>query len=148
MKNGLYSMKETCLKVGMNYEALKFYCKEGLVPNVKRDSGNRRVFDERDIAWLNSLQCLRRCGMGIKEMHRYMELCLEGVSSIPERKVLLEEKRKILCAHLTEIEDSLAYIEKKQRFFDEILEGKREYTSNILPEDSPLKKSGLVSDAG
>ena len=36
MEGKLYSMKETCLKTGMNYEALKFYCKEGLVPNVNR----------------------------------------------------------------------------------------------------------------
>lgn len=46
----LYSMKEVCQKTGMNYETLKFYCNQGLVPNVKRDGGNRRVFDERDLA--------------------------------------------------------------------------------------------------
>lgn len=33
----LYSMKQACQKVGMTYEALKFYCNQGLVPNVKRD---------------------------------------------------------------------------------------------------------------
>lgn len=31
------TMKEVCKEIGMNYETLKFYCKEGLVPNVKRD---------------------------------------------------------------------------------------------------------------
>ena len=32
----MYSMKEACIQTGMSYETLKFYCKEGLVPNVKR----------------------------------------------------------------------------------------------------------------
>ena len=32
----MYSMKEACALTGMTYENLKFYCKEGLVPNVKR----------------------------------------------------------------------------------------------------------------
>ena len=45
----LYTMKETCTQVEMNYEALKFYCREGLVPNVKRDQNNFRLFDERDM---------------------------------------------------------------------------------------------------
>lgn len=45
----MYSMKEACALTGMTYENLKFYCKEGLVPNVKRDSRNYRVFDDHDI---------------------------------------------------------------------------------------------------
>lgn len=68
----LYTMKETCNQVQMNYEALKFYCREGLVPNVKRDENNFRLFDERDIAWIKGVQCLRRCGMGIREIKEYM----------------------------------------------------------------------------
>ena len=40
----MYSMKEACSLTDMTYENLKFYCNEGLVPNVKRDSRNYRVF--------------------------------------------------------------------------------------------------------
>ena len=56
-------MKETCQKTGLAYETLKFYCNQGLVPNVKRDSRNHRVFDDGDVAWINSLTCLKpdRC---------------------------------------------------------------------------------------
>lgn len=32
----MYSMKEVCNATGMKYETLKYYCNEGLVPNVKR----------------------------------------------------------------------------------------------------------------
>ena len=46
----MYTMKEVCRETGMTYEALKFYCNEGLVPNVKRDANNHRVFDDRDVA--------------------------------------------------------------------------------------------------
>lgn len=45
----LYSMKETCEATGLTYDALKFYCNEGLIPNVKRNKSNYRVFDENDI---------------------------------------------------------------------------------------------------
>ena len=63
-----YTMMQVCKETGMTYQALKFYCNEGLVPNVKRDKNNRRVFDERDVAWIGSLTCLKKCGMSIQEM--------------------------------------------------------------------------------
>lgn len=68
----MYSMKEVCDLTGIKYETLKYYCNEGLVPNVKRNENNYRVFDDRDVAWINSLSCLKRCGMGIVEMKEYV----------------------------------------------------------------------------
>lgn len=82
----LYSMKQTCEKTGLSYDTLKFYCKERLVPHVKRDKNNYRVFDDNDINWINSLSCLKNCGMSILEMKEYLDLCLKGQSTIPERK--------------------------------------------------------------
>lgn len=49
----LYSMKETCEKTGLSYDTLKFYCNEGLIPNVKRNKNNYRIFNDNDIAWIN-----------------------------------------------------------------------------------------------
>lgn len=112
----LYSMKEVCQKTGMNYETLKFYCNQGLVPNVKRDGGNRRVFDERDLAWLEGLGCLRRCGLSIKEMQHYVQLCLRGEASIPERKVILAERRKTLEEEMARLQSALKYLDDKQAF--------------------------------
>ena len=131
----MYTMKQACEKTGLSYETLKFYCNQGLVPNVKRDEQNRRIFSDRDIRWINSLGCLKNCGMGIQEMRQYLQLCLEGPSSIPERKVILEEKRLELEQELKRVQDSIAYIDWKQQFYDEVLAGKREYISNLMPEE-------------
>ena len=48
----MYSMKETCEMVGMSYQTLKFYCNKGLIPNVKRDKNNYRIFDDNNIGWI------------------------------------------------------------------------------------------------
>lgn len=131
----MYTMKQACEQTGLSYETLKFYCNQGLVPNVKRDEQNRRIFSDRDIRWINSLGCLKNCGMGIQEMRQYLQLCLEGPSSIPERKLILEEKRLELEQALKRVQDSIAYIDWKQQFYDEVLAGKREYISNLMPEE-------------
>lgn len=128
----MYTMMQVCKETDMTYQALKFYCNEGLVPNVKRDKNNRRVFDERDVKWIKDLVCLKKCGMSIQEMKEYLELCLQGESSIPQRKEMLAEKQKALRATIQELEDSVAYIDWKQNFYDEVLSGKRSYVSNLI----------------
>jgi len=128
----MYTMKDVCNETGMTYEALKFYCNEGLVPNVKRDSNNHRIFDNRDIAWIKSLTCLKNCGMSIQEMKAYIKLCLDGESSIPERKLILAKKRIELLEKLAEIQASIDYIDWKQNFYDDVLSGKIKYVSNLI----------------
>ena len=128
----LYTMKETCTQVEMNYEALKFYCREGLVPNVKRDQNNFRLFDERDIAWIRGVQCLRRCGMSIREIKQYMEYCLQGQDTIPKRKEMLEQTRQQLTEKIKLLQDNLKYIESKQQYYDDVLAGRTRYTSNLI----------------
>lgn len=130
----MYSMKEACTLTNMTYENLKFYCNEGLVPNVKRDSRNYRVFDEHDIKWIQSLNCLKSCGMSITEMKEYLALCMEGEVTIPERKVILAEKREALLQSIAELHKAVAFIDWKQCFYDDVLSGKTEYYSNLVPE--------------
>lgn len=131
----MYSMKEACEQTNMTYQALKYYCNEGLVPNVKRDGNNRRIFDERDIKWIKDLTCLKKCGMSIQEMKDYLELCLKGESTIHQRKEMLARKQEALRVSVQELEDSIAYIDWKQNFYDEVLSGKRPYVSNLIPTE-------------
>ena len=122
-----------CKETDMTYQTLKFYCNEGLVPNVKRDKNNRRVFDERDIAWIKSLTCLKNCGMSIQEMKDYLALCLQGKVTIPQRKVMLAQKQEALRETMRQIQESIDYIDWKQGFYDDVLSGKRPYESNLIP---------------
>lgn len=128
-----YTMKEACECSGLPYETLKFYCNQGLVPGIKRNANGHRVFDERTVRWVESLTCLKRCGMSIAEMKSYVDLCLQGEASIPERKVMLEGIRERLTEQQREIKESIDYIDWKQNFYDEVLRGETPYVSNLLP---------------
>ena len=124
-------MKETCQKTGLAYETLKFYCNQGLIPNVKRDSRNRRIFDDGDVAWINSLTCLKHCDMGIAEMKEYLALCQLGARTIPQRKKVLADKRRSLEEEQRRIARAIAYIDRKQDFYNEVLSGKRDDIGNL-----------------
>ena len=125
-------MKQCCEATGMSYEALKFYCNEGLVPNVKRAANNYRVFDEHDVNWIRSLACLKKCGMSIQEMKEYLALCLEGERTIPERMELLQKYKQNIHERMAELQESLDFIAWKENFYQEVLDGKTEYHSDLI----------------
>lgn len=135
----MYTMMEACREANMTYQTLKFYCNEGLIPNVQRDKNNRRCFDEATVKWIKGLICLKKCGMTIEEMKQYLALCLQGVSSIEERKVILERKREALLAQMEELQSSIDYIDAKQQFYNDVLSGKRPYFSNLIKVESEEK---------
>lgn len=132
MEEKLYTMKQVCKQTGLSYDTLKFYCNEGLVPHVKRDKNNYRVFNQRDINWINSLSCLKKCGMSIQEMKEYLKLCLEGEKSIPYRQVVLDHKLQDLELKKQELQKSIDFIYWKQQFYQDVLDGKTNYYSDLI----------------
>ena len=133
----MYSMRETSQQCHLSYETLKYYCNIGLIPNVSRDEHNYRVFDDQDIAWINSLNCLKKCGMSLKEIKAYIALCLEGESSIMERKAMLAKKRDALLLKQQEIQASIDFIDHKQQLYDDILDKKIPYHSYLVNYHPP-----------
>lgn len=68
-------------------------------------------------------------------MKGYLELCLQGESTISQRKEMLSKKQAALRVSIQELEDSVAFIDWKQNFYDEVLSGKRPYVSNLIRTD-------------
>lgn len=137
----MYTMMQVCKEANMTYQTLKYYCNEGLVPNVKRDKNNRRIFDERDLKWIKDLICLKKCDMSIQEMKEYLDLCMQGESTIRQRKEMLTKKRNALLASIEELKGHVEYIDWKQAFYDDVLSGKRTYVSNLIPVEKSNERS-------
>ena len=65
-------------------------------------------------------------------MKEYLELCLQGPSTIEIRKEMLSKKRKNLEDTIQQLEESIDYIDWKQNFYDDVLSGKKPYVSNLI----------------
>lgn len=65
----------------------------------------------------------------------YLDLCLQGESTIPKRKELLTQKREALLTSIAELNDCVDYVDWKQGFYDDVLSGKRPYINNLIPTD-------------
>ncbi|MDU5261648.1 MAG: MerR family transcriptional regulator, partial [Clostridium celatum] len=58
--------------------------------------------------------------------------CLEGKSSIPERKIILDKQKDELLDRINELQECVEYINWKQQFYDDVLSGKTKYYSNLI----------------
>ena len=135
----MYTLKQACQILNLTEHTIRYYTDIGIV-EVKRDKNNYRVFDENDIAWINSLSCLKNCDMTINEMKEYLQLCLKGEETIPERQRILEKKLKKLEHKVQKINESIDFIHWKQNFYEDVLNGKVKYFSNLIQKDDDLSK--------
>lgn len=65
-------------------------------------------------------------------MKVYLDLCLQGESTIPEGQEILIHKREALLASIEELNECVAYADCKQSFYHDMLSGKRPYISNLI----------------
>lgn len=73
--------------------------------------------------------------MSITEMKEYLDLCLNGENTIPQRQDILDLKLSDLEKKKKEIEEAMSFINWKQKFYKDVLNGKTKYYSNLLRED-------------
>lgn len=90
------------------------------------------MFDDNDINWIRSLSCLKCCGMTIVEMKKYLDLCLKGEESIPERKIILDTKLRELENKMKEIQEAINFVHWKQNFYNDVLSEKIKYFSYLI----------------
>ena len=53
-----YTIGEISKRLDMQPSTLRYYDKEGLMPNVKRTNGGIRIFDDSDYELLTLIECL------------------------------------------------------------------------------------------
>lgn len=108
---------------GLSVHTLRYYERAGLIDGVDRASSGHRRYSEADMAWVETIGCLRATGMPIARIRRYAELVRAGAGNERERLALLEEHRAAVRAQLREAQGHLAFVERKIANYEEIVDG-------------------------
>jgi DNA-binding transcriptional MerR regulator len=104
---------EAAHRVGLTTHTLRWYEQEGLVAPVGRDSAGRRRYTRQDVDWLLLLTRLRRTGMPVRDMRRYVELARQGDDTLGARRALFEEHRVRVLRRMAELEEDLKVLDFK-----------------------------------
>lgn len=116
-----YSIQQVAKKMGMTTYTIRYYHDHGLLPFVKRDKNNNRVFSDVDIEWLEMINCLRNTGMPLDQIKNYFDLVIEGEDTVPERYKIMLEQQKRTVAEIKELQQHLSTIDYKVDHYAEIM---------------------------
>ncbi|MET3211468.1 UNVERIFIED_CONTAM: DNA-binding transcriptional MerR regulator [Paenibacillus sp. PvR008] len=120
----MYSIREVQIKSGLPASTLRYYEKEGILPEVGRDEGGRRVYTEKQIDWLRFVMAMKDTGMTIEEIKVYLELNVKGEETIQERREFLVAHKKKVEEHMAQTQHNLEKIIQKIAFYDHVVMGK------------------------
>lgn len=133
----MYTIGQVSKMFDLPVSTLRYYDKEGLFPNMERQSGIRK-FSDTEIETLHIIDCLKKSGMEIKEIRQFMQWCSEGPSTYQNRKELFETRQKALEAEMKELEKHLAMIKFKCWYYEKAMtDGNEDGIKALLPDKLP-----------
>ncbi len=89
-------IQEASQKSGLSADTIRYYEKQGFLPEIARDASGHRRFSQADVDWMNVLYWLRKTGMPMRMMAHYARLVHQGDHTAPQRIEILQEHREIL----------------------------------------------------
>ena len=126
----MLTVKEVSKKFNISEYTLRYYTDENLIHSIKRDKNNIRIFDEESLNWLKTIICLRKCGMSIKSIKEYVDLCIIGDSTILQRLDIINSQKVIIDKKIQELKESSLFLENKKDLYDDIIKNNKKDITN------------------
>lgn len=117
-----YTIKQVSEKLGITISTLRYYDKEGLLPFIDKKENGTRVFKDADFDGLAIISCMKSSGVPIKDIKRYMDLCIEGDSTLKERMEIFLERKEIVKKQIEELNNVMKTIEHKIWYYETAIE--------------------------
>ena len=132
-----YTIKDMSELTGLPASTLRYYDKQGLLPNLKRDGNNIRIFSDDDYASLRLIDCLKRSGLSIKDIKKFIDMAgKEG--ALTGRLEIFRKRREILRKELENLKSILEVIEYKCWYYEKACEaGTDSAVKNLKPSEIP-----------
>jgi len=134
----LYTVGEMAKRIGVAPSALRYYDKEGLLPFVERSSGGIRMFKDADFEWLQVIGCLKKTGMQLGDIKRFIEMAMQGDETIDERLELIVNQKEAVKLRIDELNATLKTLEFKHWYYETAKNaGTTEVPRNMTLEELP-----------
>lgn len=126
----IYTLKQFAKMFHTTEHTIRYYTDINLLP-CQRDQGNRRIFNEESVNWMQGIACLKGCGASIADMKEYCDLCRlpESRETLYARYQIILRQREQAYQRIEEAKATAAYMDEKVQHYEQILSG-------LLPDDS------------
>ena len=133
-----YTIKDMSELTGLPPSTLRYYDKQGLLPHLQRDPNNSRIFSEDDYHNLKLIDCLKRSGLSIKDIKKFIDIAGKGGQALHDKRDIFTRRREILRQELANLQEILNVIEYKCWFYDRACEvGSEDAVKNLPLSEIP-----------
>lgn len=140
----MLTIKEVSEIMKISPYTLRFYDKKGLFPFVKRNERNIRIFTENDLEWVYVVQCLRDTGLPLLRIRQYIDMCVAGDQTIPDRLDLLKKQQCAVKMQQIELQERLDMVNYKILSYENQMEHKTDRIFNPFEEKLAKKMDKKV----
>ena len=109
----MYTIQQASLLVEIPASSIRYYEKIDLIPPIKRNTQDYRIFDDQDIELLKLIKCFRNLGMSIEDIRENistLNLEQEEINTqaiLVQHKKKLEEQIEVLNSYIHEIDEKI-----------------------------------------
>lgn len=140
----MLTIKEVSEIMKISPYTLRFYDKKGLFPFVKRNERNITIFTENDLEWVYVVQCLRDTGLPLLRIRQYIDMCVAGDQTIPDRLDLLKKQQCAVKMQQIELQERLDMVNYKILSYENQIEHKTDRIFNPFEEKLAKKMDKKV----
>ena len=133
----MYTIGQVSKMFNLPVSTLRYYDKEGLFPDMERQSGIRQ-FGEKELEALRVIECLKKSGLEIKDIKQFMEWCARGSRTYHLRKELFMKQKLAVEAEIWHMNRVLDMIKFKCWYYEQAIKDTNERRlANLKEEDMP-----------
>lgn len=132
-----YTIGEMSKMFALSIPTLRYYDKEGLFLDLDRDASGNRLFDERHVEALRVIECLKKSGLQIKDIKKFMELVSLGQETVTDRKGMFLRQKKDIESKILELENALDMIKFKCWYYETAEKLGEKEVKAMIPDELP-----------
>lgn len=133
----MYTIGQVSEMFGLPISTLRYYDKQGLFPEMERESGIRK-FSDTELEALRVIECLKKSGLEIKDIKQFMDWCVEGPSSYSKRRELFVKQRETVEAEIAHMNKVLDMLKFKCWYYEQAMQdGSEERIKGLIPDRLP-----------
>lgn len=143
----MYTIGQVSEMFGLPVSTLRYYDKEGLFPDMQRESGIRQ-FSDKELAALRIIECLKKSGLEIKDIKQFMRWCAEGSATYPQRRELFVRQKEVVEGEIRALEKTLDMLRFKCWYYEQaIRDGNEDRLHEMMPDKLPPEIQKLYDHA-
>ncbi len=130
----MYTIGQVAEMFDLPISTLRYYDKQGLFPQLTRESGIRK-FSDNEIEALRVIECLKKSGLEIKDIKLFMEWCAEGSATYSNRFELIHRQKERVEAEIQQLHKTLDMLTYKCWYYTQVMKDGSEDTAKALTPD-------------